>query len=91
MHEDMGSNLIYDLKFLRAKVSKNNVIVGRRQWQVARLKAHYFRLGVATSVKNAAKYLGLGTTSGVRRTMATIKDRIKGSKDQRRVIAMYAG
>ena len=31
MHEDMGSNLTYDLKGLRAKVSRKKVIFGRKK------------------------------------------------------------
>ena len=36
MHEDMGSNMIADLKDLRATVSKKNVIRSRRKHQAAK-------------------------------------------------------
>ena len=87
MHEDMGSNMIADLKGLRAKVSKKNVILSRRKHQDARLQKHYANKGVHTSVKNVAKYLGLGTTLGVRRTLITIKERINRAKPRNRNVS----
>ena len=79
-HEMMGSNIIMDLKGLTAKVSKKNVILSTRRAHGLRLARHYAKRGVTTSVKPSAKYLGLGTTGGVRRTTATIKDRIRSAR-----------
>ena len=73
-------NLKSFLKGLRAKVSKKNVIVGRRQREVVALSRHYATKGVQVSVKASAKYLGFGITGGAKRPMVTIKDRITKSQ-----------
>ena len=65
---------------MRAKVSKKNVILSTRRKHGLALAKHYATKRVSTSVKPVAKYLGIGTTGGVRRTMISIKDRIKAAK-----------
>ena len=79
-HNMMGSNLILDFKEIKAKVSKKNVILSTRRKHGFDLAKHYAAKGVSTSVKPVAKYLGIGTTGGVRRTMISIEDRIKAAK-----------
>ena len=79
--------MILDLKGLRAKVSKKNVILSTRKDHGLRLAKHYAKLGVSTSVKPKAKYLGLGTTGGARRTTATIKDRMRSAKSRSNKVA----
>ena len=69
-----------DLKRIKAKVSRKNVILATKHRHGLRLARHYATKGVSTSVKPKANELGLGTTGGVRRTMVTIKDRIKGAR-----------
>ena len=49
----------------------------------AELSRHYKTRGVHTSVKNKATYLGLGITGGAKRTMVTIRDRIKKTQPRR--------
>ena len=79
-HHMMGSNMILDLKGMRAKVSKKNVILITRRKHGLDLAKHYAAKGVSTLVKPVAKYLDVGTTRRVRRTMISIKDRIKAAK-----------
>ena len=67
-------------KDLKAKVSKKNVILSTKKTHGLALAKHYAKNGVSTSVKPSAKYLGLGITGGVRRTTATIKDRIRSAR-----------
>ena len=86
-HEMMGSNMILVLKGLREKVSKKNVILSTKNTHGLKLAKHYARHGVSTSVKPSAKYLGLGTTGGVRRTTATIKDRIRSARPRNNKVA----
>ena len=81
-HQDMGDNHILDLKGLKSKISKKSVIVGRRKAETLALQEHYKKKGVQTTIKNAAKYLGLATTSRVKRSMVTIKDRIKPQRKE---------
>ena len=83
----MGSNMILDLKGLKAKVSKKNVILSTTRDHGLRLAKHYARQGVSTSVKPMAKYLGLRTTGGSRRTTATIKDRMRSARPRSNKVA----
>ena len=53
VHQDMGDNLIRDLKGLKAKVSKKNAIVGRRKRDSLALQRHYLKKGVK---KNGQTY-----------------------------------
>ena len=63
-HQIMGSHMILDLKGLKAKVSKKNVILSTKKTHGLKLAQHYAKKGVSTSAKPSAKYLGLGTTGG---------------------------
>ena len=65
-HRMMGSNMILDLKGMKAKVSKKNVILSTKRIHGQALAKYYAKKGVSTSVKPSAKYLGLDTTGGVR-------------------------
>ena len=86
MHQQMGANPILDLKGIEAKVSRKNVCLSAKHKHGLKLARHYAAKGVSTSVKPMAKYLGLGTTGGVRRTMGTIKDRIKGARPRNKQV-----
>ena len=65
-----------DLKELKAKVSKKNATIARRKKDSSALQKHDKAKGVKASIKRAAKYLGLASTGGGRRSMATIKERV---------------
>ena len=52
--------MILDLKGMRAKVSKKNVILSTKRKHGQELAKYYAKKGVSTSVKSSAKYLGLG-------------------------------
>ena len=86
-HQMMGSKMILDVKGLKAKVSKKNVILSTKKTHGLRLAQHYAKRGISTSVKPSAKYLGLGTTGGVRRTTVTIKDRIRSARPRNNKVA----
>ena len=86
-HQIMGSNMILDLKGMKAKVSKKNVILSSKRIHGQALAKYYAKKGVSTSVKPSAKYLGLGTTGGVRRTTVTIKDRIRSARPRNKKVA----
>ena len=79
--------MILDLKELKAKVSKKNVILSTRKAHGLKLAKFYAKKGVSTSVKPKAKYLGLGTTGGARRTTASIKDRINSARTRNNKVA----
>ena len=67
-HQIMGSNMILELKGMKAKVSKKNVTLSTKRKNGLDLAKHYAKKGVSTSVKPFAKYLGLGMTGGAKRT-----------------------
>ena len=71
-----------DLKGMKAKASRKNMILNRQHYQARKLVRHYASKGVSTSVKPKAKYVGLGSTGGVPRTMVFIKERIKGLRER---------